>query len=358
MRILNKYILKSLVMPIILSLFVLSGLVWLINILRLLFLFEKNVNLSEFLMLSSLILPFLFHTILPFATLYSVLYAYNSFKVNKELVIWEITGIKKRDLIRPAVILCFVITILALINSAFIMPITYNKLRDRLYELQGTFTTMFTQEGRFNDISKNLVLFVSNKISPNEFKGLILFDSRNEKYPAVYLAEKGSATFSKNNINLQLEKGKWQTYGINVPHQSMSFNKFNINTIPSNLKKRELKDKNFMELFLYDLLFLNDKNTQDNKFVTEGHNRIVWPLFNLFLPIVALSAFICSGFNRKNYTIYLISSTALAVSFLLIHFMILSFASNNFISNIFLYFNLLVASLVSSFFINTKSNFG
>jgi lipopolysaccharide export system permease protein len=353
--IINRYIIKSVLTPLLYTIVILTGISWLSQMMKLIFLFERNIKLLDFLVLSILILPFLLHSILPFALLYSGLYAYNALKVNKELVILESNGFKRQDLIKPLLKLASIFTFLALINSSFIMPSCYGELKDQLIKFKGKFTSSLTQQGIFNSLSKNFVLYIDNKNSPKEFEGVILFDSRNHNNPSVYIATKASVEFNENTVNLKLIDGSRQSYGTAEKFDILRFDNFNINVVPDKFSKRGMHDKNMLELIIWDLLF-PERFASGNieKYIAEAHNRIVWPLMNILIPMIGVCVFIRGSFNRKNYFVQLVKSFVIAVAFICLHMLIVSFTSANIYNNIFLYLNFILGILFSCFLINKE----
>ncbi len=350
MQIFERYIIKSIFISLIYCLVILTGIVWFSQILKLLFLFEKEVNLLEFLELAIFILPLLIHSILPFAILYASLYVYNNMKVNKELVVFENAGMNYRLLTKPIFTLGIAIVFVSMINSVYIMPKSYNILKDRLSTYRNNFVISTIQEGVFNNLSKNLIVYLNTKKTGTEYNGLILFDSRNPKKFSILMAKHGKMLLQDGSVNLNLQNGQKQTINEKGIPELMSFEKSSINIPIEKAKIRQINDKDMNELYIWEL-FSQQTNSyrSKTKLLSEGNNRLIWPMFNIILPLVAISIFLKADFNRKHYLKYLIKSCFVAIIFVIVHFFTVNLAIKNPIFNYFMYINILVGAITYYF---------
>lgn len=343
----QRYVTRSIVVPQLFCLVILTSIIWLMQILRMVFLFEKQVDFLAFLKVIAFLLPALIHMILPFATLYASLYIYNSMKVNKELVVLENAGFYPRDLMNPMIKIGLITSLIGVLNGAYIMPKTYGMMKDKVSYYRSNFTTKIIQEGMFNNISKNVVIFLNKKISPVDFEGIILFDSRNPKNQVVMFADKGSMYIGNNTIVLDLMHGQRQTLNDAGILDMMAFDKFKILMNSSKSNNRRFEDRDLQEHYLWELL-LPKKNSRKTfaKLFAEGNNRIVWPLFSLILPMVAISIFLKGEFNRKEYTKQLVQAFAVAMCIIAFHFIAVSYAAKDVAMNFFIYLNVFFAFLI------------
>ncbi len=343
----QRYVTDSIVVPQLFCLVILTSIIWLVQILRMVFLFEKQINFLEFLKVIIFLLPALAHMILPFATLYASLYVYNNMKVNKELVVLENAGFYPKDLIKPLIRLGLITSVIGVINGAYILPKTYGMMKDKISYYRSNFTTSIIQEGMFNNISKNVVIFLHKKITPVDFEGIILFDSRNPKMQTVMFADKGSVYIGNNNIIFDLFNGQRQTLNDSGVLDMMAFDKFKIQINSSKTNNRRFEDRDLQEHYLWELLFPK-KNSKKSftKLFAEGNNRLIWPFFNLLLPAVAISIFIKGEFNRKEYTRQLVQAFAIAMGIISLHFVAVSYAAKDVMLNFLIYLNVFFGFLI------------
>lgn len=350
MSIFERYITRSLLAPIIFIMAILSSILWFSQMLRLINLFDKNISLIEFISTSFLIVPFLMHSVLPFSVIYSVIYVFNNFKINKELVILEVNGFKRDKLIYPVLKLCSIVAFLGLFNSSFIMPLAYSNLKNKIYTLNSKFISSIIQPKVFNNLSKTLVLYVDSKNIRKDMKGIILFDYKDAKNTIIYISKSGSIEFNNEEIILSLKMGSRQSFGKLNSKEIINFDKFTVKTSTANFDTRKKRDN--LELIIWDLLFpLFKSENLHNSYIAEGHNRILWPLMSIILPMISLSYFLRLEFNRKNYITPLVKSFFAGIIFVIIHLYLVSLASNNLSIIKYLYFNYLSGIILSLYLI-------
>ena len=340
----SRYVIRSIITPQIFCLIILTAIVWLAQILRMIFLFEKNIDFMDFIEVIGFLLPSLVHTILPFATLYASLYVYNSMKINKELVVLENAGFTPAALISPLLKLGAVTALIGIINGAYILPKTYSTMKDRVSYYRSNFTSNLIQEGMFNNLTKNVVLFLNKKNSHTDVEGIILFDYRNSKQQVIMFADKGKINLSHKSMTFDLINGQRQILNGSGSLEVMAFEKFKITINNDKSNNRKFEDRDLQEHYLWELLF--PRKITKKSFATmfaEGNNRLVWPLFNLALPLAAISIFLKGEFNRKEYSKQFIKSFIAALIFISFHFVAVRCAAKNEIMNILVYINLLLA---------------
>src|SRR5574343_642344 len=102
MTIYKKYIAQTILYPFITLTFVLTTLVWITQILKLLYLLERGVKLIDFLQLIILIVPSIFFMISPFISVLAVIYVYSKLQENRQLIILRIAGLSNFALAKPA----------------------------------------------------------------------------------------------------------------------------------------------------------------------------------------------------------------------------------------------------------------
>ncbi len=356
MQIFERYIIQSTFISLIYCLIILTGIVWLSQILKLLFLFEKEVNLLEFLELAFLILPLLVHSILPFAMLYASLYVYNNMKMNKELVVFENAGMNYRILTKPIFKLGLVLVFISIINSTYIMPKSYNALKDKLSLYRNNFVISTIQEGVFNNISKHLVVYLSKKVAGVKYDGLILFDSRNPNNPSILMAKHGEMFLQNGAVNLNLQKGQRQSINEKGIFEMMSFDKSSINILTEKTKIRHINDKDINELYIWELLSSNTGSSKSKtKLLSEGNNRLIWPVLNLILPLIAISMFLKADFNRKHYLKNVVKSLLCSTIFVMVHFFAVNLAIKDPIFNYLMYANILAGFAIYHFLTKVKN---
>ena len=328
------------------------------QILKLIYLLEKHVNILEFCIISLSIIPTLLHSVMPFGVLIASLYSYNNLKANKELVVMESLGMSHKDLLKPSFKLCFIIFIISMFNSAYLMPKTQRYLKDELHRQKNSLVFGSIQEGVFNNFSNKLILFVDKKLSGNKYSNIYLFDRRKWSSWFFYSAELAEIKFENDKVLISFSNGIRQPYTSYGEDQAMKFDKFTLNILDKNIEDRPFHRRNVYELYLWELLlYKNYTDDRSPKYLAEAHNRISWPFMNLILPMIALISFLKSDFNRKDYVKNIVKSFMVSIIFIISHFAFYALGQkdNNLI--ILMYVNLLLAALFAISLLNSHKNY-
>lgn len=336
----EKYLVRTIAMTLIFSVIILAGIVWLSQVLRLTFLIQKQVQIGEFIFLTILIIPSLIHTILPFAILYATLYSCNSLKLSKELIVLQVAGISPQNLSKPVLKISILLFIISIINASYFMPLSYSKLKDRLFYYRNSYINGVLEEGVFNNISKNIVIFLSKKNSSNHLEGVILFDKRNKNLNTVLIAKEAQFVSKNGVLGIDMKYGSRQSFNQKGDFELMNFDKFMLSFFKEKLSKRSFDDRDLMELYLKELIFAQNYTTKPVlKYHREANNRITWCFMNIILPILGMSIFLKADFNRRDYTKVLIKSFFGAMVVVSVHFAFLAYP-------LLQYLNIMIFSLV------------
>lgn len=339
MRIYHKYILKNLLYPFITFCFVITAIVWITQTLKLIYLLDKGISFSKFFYLSLLILPMLFSAITPAAMICSVIYIYNQIKGDREIIIFKNSGLDYLRIAKPVFSLSLIVTLVAMFNSFYLQSTAFHSLKQNLYQFKQSYINSLIKEGSFSDISKNINLYVNKKNDNFSFEGIMLFDNRNEKYSSLLMAEKGYLVFEDESPKFYLINGSRQIIDNNNQLQIIDFEQIYLNLASDKsifTRKKDTQERNIYELFHFE-----DANLNKNKLMTEGHNRIIWSLFNASLAILTIGIFLPGNINRRGYTKKIFLAIAAVLISILLHFIILNLANINIYFIIFGYLNVI-----------------
>lgn len=347
MLIYERYIIRSVTIPFLFSLVILTCLVWMTQLLKLVFILEKNVFFLDFLLMSMMVIPSLIHSVMPFSILYSSIFAINNLKINKEIIALETAGLNRNKISRPIIILTLTIASFALINSLIIMPLSYRSLKDKLHFFKSNFTSSIIEDGMFNTISKNVILYINKKSINNNFEGIVVFDNRKEQN-SVLIAKNGEIVNNAKTTSLNLYNGSKQTINNKNTFELMMFDKFKVGLIQEKSSDRSFSERDIQELTIIDLLFPGKEVTKTKEALyAEASGRIIWALMNILLPFSAISLFLRTDFNRKGYNKYILKSILYSLIYVAMHFIALSLSTKNSNYLVFLYINLVLGFYIS-----------
>jgi len=128
-------------------------------------------------------LPKIISKILPFATFFSFCYVLNKYEQNNELIIFWNFGVNKFDLVNFFLKFSFILLILQIILTSYIVPLTQNYSRSLIRNSTVDFFESFIKPKKFNDNIKGLTIYADQKNKDGSLKNIYLKkDSGNKNY--------------------------------------------------------------------------------------------------------------------------------------------------------------------------------
>lgn len=354
----TKNIIYNLVLPVIGTLLTLTFFVWLSQVIKMVYLISKGVDILYFASTIIMLLPYLLFMILPFGLAIGVTLGYHGMLKSREIIVLNNLGLSPLRIFYPALLLGIVATILSLFLSSYLLPISYTTLKSRLNFFRNNYTFNIVQEKTFTQLSKNTTIYVDKKNYNGILEGIVIIENTKEKEQIVTtFAESGQVTIQDDNPVIELRNGTRQIIDENNKSQMLSFGNLaivlygsctNMNSSKCQDKVLETNNRSVLEHFIPELL--NPKNVSESRKIkmrTEGHQRILWPMYNLALVAIVSSLISIFPYNRGNDTKLLITvSTAVAV-IVAVHFLIYNAASKNSLINILSYINVALCMLIS-----------
>lgn len=348
MLIYKKYVTQSAFPLLAVVSLVFTSLVWVTQILKLLYFLDKGISLSDFLKLIILILPSLLFSILPIITLFSLVFLYQRLSEERQLIIFKTCGLSNWKIAEPALIIATFVMIITYCISAYLLPVSYSKMKSKTKLLRNNYVSSAVDARKFNQISRNITLYIDAKDEENNFIGIILFDNTVPQNETVFFAKYGSISFDKGEAYMNLTDGFRQTYDNNGNLMKLFYEHL---VVKINNDRANSGDqvKNSLELFIWDLLFPPSDLPQElrMKFIADGHQRVIWPMFNFVFSLVALSTLLRMPYTRKVHWQPIISSMFPVLLVAFVHFSVqkLSYTNLNFI--FFCYANVILSTIIS-----------
>lgn len=301
MLIYNRYIINT-ILPVILTVGAVSiSLILIIQTMSFLGYLDKGMDIISFFKLMSYLIPYLFFIASPLVSVISTLYVYANLQEERQLIILKSSGLDNFKLAKPALTIAVIVSIVSFFISFYLLPKSYGALKYQVNYFKDTYVSNIIEEKSFNQISKFLTLYVEKKLSNNELSGIALFDSKNENEKTVLMAKKGEIIRTQEGAtSFILSNGERHTYDSNNNLTRLAFDKLSVE-LETDSPKDKRYNKTSSELFLSELLW-PDKNLpihKQHRLITEGHLRIVWPMFNFAYVLITLSIFLRYHNPRK-----------------------------------------------------------
>jgi len=357
MLVYQKYIIKCILVPVLLITFVSTGLIWITQILKLLYLIDKGIDISYFCKIILFIVPSLLFVIIPFVTIIGIIFVYDRLSNERQLIILKNVGLSNFKLAKPALVFSLFTTIFAYFISGFLMPYSYGKLKSNLTFIKDNHISKIITAKTFNQISKTITIFVRENSPNGELKGLVLFDNRDAENSVILFARTGILRINNNTPIIYLKEGNRQAYDSNNNLTKLYFDNISIELKNLQVGENNGFNKDINEYYINELLKPASYHTEQKKMklIAEGHQRILWPLYSFSLTFLSLSIFLSYSYSRKFQIKPILSAASGIIIVTCLHFTSQNLAARN-LQFIYLSYSILLCStIVSIFFYNKKS---
>ncbi|MDR1477193.1 MAG: LptF/LptG family permease [Rickettsiales bacterium] len=299
--IIDRYIAGQVLFGLLVVSLILLGIAWFSQIIRLLsFLVNNNLSMMMFLRLTSLLLPDLIVIIMPVSLFAVVLFVYNRLVSDKELVIMESSGLTPKQLSRPALAVALLVAAASYFVTLYLSPVYSVKYRNFAFEARNDLSSLLVREGEFNQLTQGVTIYVRSSAN-NTLSDIFITDARIAGNSRTIIAERGIVTTTKSNIILALENGSVQEKS-NGKYTFGNFDRYTADLgviSTSSARKPKADELGFFELIYARELGYADGEEVYTKYLAELHKRVLAPLYNVVLALVALISVFKWPLNRR-----------------------------------------------------------
>ncbi|PZP38971.1 MAG: hypothetical protein DI585_05740 [Pseudomonas fluorescens] len=293
MMTLPTYVIRDVAKPTAMSLGVLLGLVWLLQSLRFLDLVvNKGLGFGVFLTLTLTLIPKLLTLILPISVFIATCAMLRRWQEDNELTAVISLGNSPQAVLRPLIVWALAMVACSYVLFLDLMPRSTTAFRDIQYQIRTQNGQLLLEEGTFNQLGKDLMIYLRERETPTTLNQILVHDTRNPAQPVTWFARNGEVTLDADGYpQLALKNGVRQEVGPkNVG--MLEFDRYNLD-IRQSLgqqvvapRKREQEEYGLFELRQAAPLEQNEKMRRE--MISEFHKRLLWPLTPI--PLVLLAA--------------------------------------------------------------------
>lgn len=339
---LSIYVLRQLAGPVALFAFLLTGVVWLSQSLRLLDLvINRGQSAPTFVYLTILLLPSLLVIILPIAFFAGALFGLHKLSADSELVVMSSAGLSRTQLAVPVLLAAGAVMILTWLCSLYLMPLGQRTMKDKVLDIRADIGAAIFNEGTFNTPALGLTVFIRELSPDGHIRGILVHDNRDRKHPITYLAVSGALAQTAGGARLIMRDGTIEQGG--GAEQQLSVLKFETYVFdldqfagPSRTKEREASER-----FLPELLWPQGKDItskQRTQFLAEAQNRLAAPLYCLTFALIALVAVTRGRRARGAYALRLTGAAVAAGIIRILGYAAQGMAARNPVLGVLFYF--------------------
>lgn len=329
MKILHKYISKSIFYPTISIISILSAIILVTQSLKYIDLVVTHgIRMVDFLNLSFLLVPSLLFVIMPICLFIAVLYSLNKLKSQREINIIKGVGVSNYNFAKPVIEVAFFIMIIHYAISLYVMPEVNHKFKNLSSTLKENYVTFFLQENVFIHPTNELTFFIKQKMGENKFKK-IFFHDENDGQPITIFADSGEIKKEKGRVYLHLFNGNRQEITKNGELNVLNFEKL-VWQYKDNKEIGGVRSKTIQEQHIDELLFndLPSNSPIKKRMFTEANQRIIFPFYNLILTMVALITILKGEHSRSGDIKRIISFVLLASAIVIINTSLINLSSS------------------------------
>lgn len=265
-----------------------------------------DLEILDFLMLFSYMVPLFLILVIPIACMLSVFLTFLRMNTDKELTALNVSGISIYQMLPAPLLFSILCTLLTLWISFSWIAWGMDQFKITLLDIAKTKARISIRPGVFNKTFPGFVLF-ARQVDPlsGELHQILLEDRSQEDRHLVILATKGSIETNaiKGELIFNLIQGKIYTMSLDRT-SFLSFDqylvKIPLTTLLTNLKFNELRPKEMSWQQLIEEYKLPITAQYQNKISVELHKRWAYPIACVALTIFALPlATMFKGMHRQ-----------------------------------------------------------
>lgn len=292
MSLIERYILKALASSFFASLLVLTGIIWVTQILRDFDLVTaQGQTVLVLFRITMLSLPALVVVIAPIALFIAIAFVFMRLNSDSELITMHAAGLSPLRLLRAPLILTLMVSALVGWMTLDLVPQSFRGLRDLITVVRADVVSNIIREGRFNTIEQGLTFHVRERGTRGVLKGIFVQDRRDPQQILTYMSELGRVIEEGDTTYLLLENGTLQRQnGPRADAAVVAFERYAIDlsqflaiAAPTTYKPRE---RTTAEL-LFPVETEEYYQWQKGRFRAELHDRFAAPLFTLVFGLLA-----------------------------------------------------------------------
>lgn len=267
------------------------------------FVIDNAATISIFLKLASLTIPTFLPLIVPISFGIAVLFSYNKFAQDSEIVVMRATGLSPMRMAWPAFVCAGFVVALGYGLTLWVTPAANRSLVSLQYQVRDNHTARMIRPGTFNDIAKGLTFYARRKSADGGMEDILVHDVRNPAFPVTIMAEKGTMTLENGAPRVIVFNGRRQKLDVKTGRlNELGFNRYvlDLDLLRTGLSDRAPAVREMTTPFLWRAWRGLEKTSHARgKIRAELHQRLASPLLSLAFAHIAVTIVLVGGFDRK-----------------------------------------------------------
>ena len=329
--IINRYLLKEMMLPFVLNLVFFTFVFLMTKILDITNLIV-NYKISMFSVLLILLysIPRFLSFVIPMSVMMAVLLTFIRLSNDKELVALKAGGVSVYGLIPPVLVFCVMGVVLSCLITVYGMPWGTVSMKELTFQVAASHADAGLKERTFNDSFKDVMLYI-NKIDLKKkiLKDVFIEDKRSQNIVSTVMAPKGRMFAEPDKLVFHLKLYQGTINQVNLENRSahsINFDSYDVNLdVKKTLTASKDGPKDEDEMSFRDLkAYLKTFSQQNEQYYTaliELHKKFSIPVACLALGILAVPIGIQSESAKRS------TGLGLGMVFFLIYYIMLSAGS-------------------------------
>lgn len=283
-----RYFCRHLLVPIVVITCILTGLIWITQLLRFTdLMIHRGLSVQHFFSFAMLLIPSFLSLIIPVAAFVGTMFVYHKYNVDCEIIILKQAGINRFSLIKPALFIGILLMLVGYALSLYLSPVAYHHFKNQQSIFRDHSSSLMLEEGVFNNPMSDIMIYIHKRDHFGLMKGVLVYDSRNPEKNITIIAEQGRIIKDADSTYLNLQHGTRQE----LKKDRDTIQMLHFDHYPLNIKAynpdSSTRWKEPEERFLHELLFLEGDDANNKKLAVEGHQRLIWPLYSCIAVLIA-----------------------------------------------------------------------
>jgi lipopolysaccharide export system permease protein len=329
--IINKYLLKEMMLPFVINsvfftfVFLMTKILDITNLI-------VNYKISMFSILLILLysIPRFLSFVIPMSVMMAVLLTFIRLSNDKELVALKAGGVSIYGLIPPVLVFCLMGVVLSCFITVYGMPWGTVSMKELTFQVAASHADAGLKERTFNDTFKDVMLYI-NKIDLKKkiLKDVFIEDKRSQNIVSTVMAPKGRMFAEPDKLVFHLKLYQGTINQVNLENRSahsINFDSYDVNLdVKKTLTASKDGPKDEDEMSFGDLkAYLKTFSQQNEQYYTaliELHKKFSIPFACFALGILAVPLGIQSESAKRS------TGLGLGMVFFLIYYIMLSAGS-------------------------------
>jgi lipopolysaccharide export system permease protein len=326
--IINRYLLKEMMLPFVINLVFFTFVFLMTKILDITNLIVNyKMSLGSVLLMLFYSLPFFLSFVIPMSVMMAVLLTFIRLSNDKEIVALKAGGVSVYGLIPAVLVFCAMGMVLSCFITIYGIPWGTVSMKELTYQIAASHVDAGLKERTFNDSFKDVMLYINKIDLKNKIlRDVFIEDKRSQDIISTVMAPKGRmfAEPDKLIFHLKLYQGTINQVNLeNKSAQSINFDSYDVNLdlkqslMVSKGGPKDEEEMSFGELREY-LKAYPQKNEQYYMVLMELHKKFSIPFACFALGILAVPLGIQTESTKQS------TGLGLGMVFLLIYYILLS----------------------------------